>query len=466
MFIICLIFEDADSYFAPDRDNWYYKLILPDNFRPNKLEDVLASVFSKIKTHILTVFYIYSIFMNDSNNASYLQDNMRGCNKIFSKYYNILGKDNFDIITDANRGLEYISKRMSKCIPYVDVKTNRLDMIYDIYKNKKVVIDSDEKQIARMFYLLFSIPEKNWNWWTESSRDLYEFFALFDNYKDIFIRPILEMADIETYISIHEFINSPEQKGHWCLAEFVEDEDTADVSVGKPYVYADDVWNPFLSPSKAIKNTIELGGNKVHKERFAVLSGVNYGGKTTLMNAITYAIIMSHLFGVAPAKRFKTSRFAKIHVMNSGDTDIANNDSKFSKEIRLCSLLLDKINNTNKCENVWVNSDEMFSGTDPASAGTLCRRVMCEIADRKNTMGMYATHYYEPTTLYYDDIRFKNYHMGYNIKDKDIEFTNKILEGKAEKSIAKYLLRKVILRDKIPYFDDILKRFFPDEVKK
>ena len=230
--------------------------------------------------------------------------------------------------------------------------------------------------------------------------DLCEFFVLFDHFKDLFIKPMLEMADIETYISIHEFINSPEQKGHWCLAEFVEDEDTADVSVGKPYVYAEDVWNPFLSPSKAIKNTIELGGNKVNKERFAVLSGVNYGGKTTLMNAITYAIIMSHLFGVAPAKRFKTSRFAKIHVMNSGDTDIANNDSKFSKEIRLCSLLLDKINNTNKCENVWVNSDEMFSGTDPENAGKLCKWVMEEAGNSsEHVMGTYATHYSPPTEL-------------------------------------------------------------------
>jgi DNA mismatch repair ATPase MutS len=293
--------------------------------------------------------------------------------------------------------------------------------------------------------------------------DLCEFFVLFDHFKDLFIKPMLEMADIETYISIHEFINSPEQKGHWCLAEFVED---VNDDGGKPYVYAEDVWNPFLAPGKAIKNTIELGGNKVHSERFAVLSGINYGGKTTLMNAITYAIIMSHLFGVAPAKRFKTSRFAKIHVMNSGDTDIANNDSKFSKEIRLCSLLLSKIKNTHTGENVWINSDEMFSGTDPLSAGKLCMRVMQEISSNENTLGTYATHYSEPTRLQDKDKNFKNYHMGYNIKDKDIEFTNKILEGKAEKSIAKYLLRKVILRDKIPYFDDILKRFFPDEVKK
>ena len=145
---------------------------------------------------------------------------------------------------------------------------------------------------------------------------------------------------------------------------------------------------------------------------------------------------MSHLFGVAPAKEFKTSRFSKIHVMSSGDTDIANNDSKFSKEIRLCSILLDKINRAKYGENIWINSDEMFSGTDPSSAEELCKMMMEEVANKSEyILGMYSTHYNDPTNLENYDKRFKNYHMGYVIKDG----TDYTLQGYWKKVWQKYL---------------------------
>ena len=332
----------------------------------------------------------------------------------------------------------------------------------DIYKNKSIENVSDESFSKQELMMLNRLYNNEYNYF--SNIDLYEFFVLFDNYKDIFIKPMLEIADIETYIGIHDFINSPEQKGHWCMAEFVEDNDFD----GKPYLYAQEVWNPFLSPSKAVKNTIELGGNSKNSKRFAVLSGINYGGKTTLMNAITYAIIMSHLFGVAPAKKFKTSRFAKIHVMNSGDTDIAHGDSKFSKEIRLCSILLDQIHSAKEGDNIWINSDEMFSGTDPENAGKLCKWVMEEAGNSsERTMGTYATHYSPPTELANEkNSCFQNYYMECNVDEKDdITFTRKLNPGKPKKSIAKYLLRKIVLKDKIPYFDNILKRLFPENDK-
>ena len=219
---------------------------------------------------------------------------------------------------------------------------------------------------------------------------------------------------------------------------------------------------------EAVKNDIELGGNSKNSKRFAVLSGINYGGKTTLMNALTYAIIMSHLFGVAPAKKFKTSRFAKIHVMNSGDTDIAHGDSKFSKEIKLCSILLNKIHSAKEGDNIWINSDEMFSGTDPESAGELCKIVMKDIENSsEHVMGTYATHYSPPTELANEkNSCFQNYHMECNVDDNDdITWKRKLVLGKPKKSIAKYLLKNLVVKGKIKYFDNILKHFFPEKDK-
>ena len=56
--------------------------------------------------------------------------------------------------------------------------------------------------------------------------------------------------------------------------------------------------------------------------------------------------------------------------------------------------------------------------------------------------------------------------MECNVDEKDdITFTRKLNPGKPTKSIAKYLLRKIVLKDKIPYFDNILKRLFPENDK-
>ena len=85
----------------------------------------------------------------------------------------------------------------------------------------------------------------------------------------------------------------------------------------------------------------------------------------------------------------------------------------------------------------------------------------------ERTMGTYATHYSPPTELENEENScFQNYHMECSVDEKDdITFTRKLNPGKPTKSIAKYLLRKIVLKDKIPYFDNILKRLFPENDK-
>ena len=260
------------------------------------------------------------------------------------------------------------------------------------------------KDQIRLLNLLDEFPEKwgYWrNWGKARARKFCTLLYLFDNNKDIFINPIIEIAEIETYLCVLNLIKDPRYKGRICFPTVVK-------NLNKPYIVADGCWNPFLSPEIAVGNDIRLGrdvkgeyvttgnGDKEYNENgnsIILLYGMNAGGKTTAIGANAAICIFTSSFGFAFAKSVTMSYIGRIFSLIDVTTDLAKGYSRYMSEVAMCDQMIRFIEYAKKNKiNVVVFVDELFAGTNHDAAGKLGSNVLKYVADSPCVCGIFATH--------------------------------------------------------------------------
>jgi len=134
-----------------------------------------------------------------------------------------------------------------------------------------------------------------------------------------------------------------------------------------------------------VKNTYSLKKN-------ILITGPNAAGKTTLLKATLFNIILSQQIGYGFYKSAKITPYKYIHCyLNIPDT--SGRDSLFQAEARRCKEIMEAITESKPSEKHFCIFDEIYSGTNPYEAMASAYSYLEYLSKYKNVSFMITTHY-------------------------------------------------------------------------
>jgi hypothetical protein len=149
-----------------------------------------------------------------------------------------------------------------------------------------------------------------------------------------------------------------------------------------PILTAKDTFD-FQVPTESRK-TISVSFTK---NRHALLTGPNKGGKSTVLRALSISALLAHTYGCAPG--FVTlTPFSKMFVCLKPD-DLPGSKSRFEREVEFTA-------NTLKYEEpILIFIDELYHSTNPPDALRSCTIYCKELWKKPNVISTISTHLFK-----------------------------------------------------------------------
>lgn len=170
-----------------------------------------------------------------------------------------------------------------------------------------------------------------------------------------------------------------------------------------------------------VKNTYDIG-------RHHLITGPNAAGKTTLLKATMFNIILSQQIGYGCYERASIAPFDFIHCyINIPDT--SGRDSLFQAEARRCKDILEIIKTSNPKARHFCVFDELYSGTNPYEAIGSAAAYLTHLNKHRNVSFMLTTHFLGLCHRLKKQRRFLNCHMSVEQKGEDFHYTYKLTKG-------------------------------------
>ncbi|MCR4641905.1 MAG: hypothetical protein K5697_07740 [Lachnospiraceae bacterium] len=179
---------------------------------------------------------------------------------------------------------------------------------------------------------------------------------------------------------------------------------------------AQQIYHPLITDP--VKNSYDAKG-------CLLLTGSNASGKSTFLKTLAINQLLSQCYGFACADEFHTA-FHRIYTSMSLRDDLSGGESYFMVEIRAMQRILE----AGKREGAQVACyvDEVLRGTNTVERIAASSRILRSMAE----MGFFtvaATHDIELTDLL-EDV-YENHHFEEEIKDGDVLFNYRLMNGKA-----------------------------------
>ncbi len=202
-----------------------------------------------------------------------------------------------------------------------------------------------------------------------------------------------------------------------------------------PVYQADGLWNPFLAADVAVPSSISLGG--AGKVRNYLVTGLNAGGKSTLLKAVALGALMAQTAGIVPAKSCHISVFSVIETYLNISDDVAQGHSLFKKEVMRAAELLKRAADAQSKPVLFI-FDEMFSGTTPHEGVSCAYSVADYIAKTPNILSCIATHFMYVTQLsqYHDSVANKCVRIDHAADGSGYTRTYRLHDGIADQHVA------------------------------
>lgn len=173
-----------------------------------------------------------------------------------------------------------------------------------------------------------------------------------------------------------------------------------------------------------IANNTDLSVQK----NIQIITGPNMGGKSTYMRQIAHIIILAHIGCFVPANHVKLGKIDAVFTRIGAADDISSGRSTFMVEMTECANIL-----RNATSQSLVLMDEVGRGTstfDGLALATAC----IEKLNKIGAFSLFATHYFELTTLENKYPGIKNIHFKAIEHEEKIIFIYHAKKGPASKS--------------------------------
>ncbi len=165
------------------------------------------------------------------------------------------------------------------------------------------------------------------------------------------------------------------------------------------------------------------------QRRMLIITGPNMGGKSTYMRQTALITLLAHIGSFVPAEAATIGMVDRIFTRIGSSDDLAGGRSTFMVEMTETASIMH--NATNKS---LVLMDEIGRGTSTFDGLSLAWACALHLAEKVQAFTLFATHYFEITTLPQTITNTANIHLDATEHDDNIVFLHKIQEGPANQS--------------------------------
>jgi DNA mismatch repair protein MutS len=163
--------------------------------------------------------------------------------------------------------------------------------------------------------------------------------------------------------------------------------------------------------------------------RLLIITGPNMGGKSTYMRQAALIALLAHIGSYVPAARAVLGPLDRIFTRIGAADDLAGGRSTFMVEMTEAANILN-----NATAHSLILLDEIGRGTSTFDGLSLAWAMARDIADRIGAFTLFATHYFELTTLATRVEGSANVHLDATEHGHGIVFLHAVKEGPANRS--------------------------------
>ncbi|MGA1731150.1 MAG: DNA mismatch repair protein MutS, partial [Steroidobacteraceae bacterium] len=163
--------------------------------------------------------------------------------------------------------------------------------------------------------------------------------------------------------------------------------------------------------------------------RMLVITGPNMGGKSTYMRQVALIVILAGMGSFVPARRAVIGPLDRVFTRIGASDDLAGGRSTFMVEMTETALILN-----NATEQSLVLMDEIGRGTSTYDGLSLAGAAASHIARRVRALTLFATHYFELTSLAEEIEGVDNVHLDATEHGEGLVFLHAVKPGPASRS--------------------------------
>jgi DNA mismatch repair protein MutS len=168
----------------------------------------------------------------------------------------------------------------------------------------------------------------------------------------------------------------------------------------------------------------------MHDDRkLLVITGPNMGGKSTYMRQTALITILAHIGSFVPADSLKVGPIDRIFTRIGASDDISGGRSTFMVEMTETATILN-----NATESSLVLMDEIGRGTSTFDGLSLAWAAAHHMAEKVRAFTLFATHYFELTTLAEELPACANVHLDATEHKGQLVFLHAVKPGPANQS--------------------------------
>jgi DNA mismatch repair protein MutS len=197
------------------------------------------------------------------------------------------------------------------------------------------------------------------------------------------------------------------------------DEPGMEIEAGRHLVVEQVSDHPFVA------NSVRFDENR----RILIITGPNMGGKSTFMRQTALIVLMAYAGSYVPAISARLGPIDRIFSRIGASDDLAGGRSTFMVEMEETANILH-----NATDSSLVLMDEIGRGTSTFDGLSLAWACGVELAIRIRAFTLFATHYFELTTLPEEYPGIANVHLDAVEHGDSIVFLHAVKEGPANQS--------------------------------
>ncbi|MGR9115019.1 MAG: DNA mismatch repair protein MutS [Gammaproteobacteria bacterium] len=180
-----------------------------------------------------------------------------------------------------------------------------------------------------------------------------------------------------------------------------------------------------VSETPFVANDVALSPQR----RMLVITGPNMGGKSTYMRQTALIVLIAHVGCYVPAKSAALGPIDKIFTRIGASDDLASGRSTFMVEMSETANILH-----NATEQSLILMDEIGRGTSTFDGLSLAWACADHLAKVTKAFTLFATHYFELTTLADEQRTIHNVHLDAMEHGDKIIFLHAVKDGPANQS--------------------------------
>lgn len=191
------------------------------------------------------------------------------------------------------------------------------------------------------------------------------------------------------------------------------------IEAGRHLVVEQVLDTPFVA------NDVELESDR----RLLIITGPNMGGKSTFMRQTALITLLAHIGSYIPATAATIGPVDRIYTRIGSSDDLASGRSTFMVEMTETAMILN-----NATPNSLVLLDEIGRGTSTFDGLSLAWAAAAYIAEKSGALTLFATHYFELTSLEDSLPATANIHLTAKEHGDNIVFMYAVQDGPASQS--------------------------------